>query len=255
MENRTKIYEGKAKILYEGDDPKTVIQYFKDDATAGNGEKTGSFKDKGYLNNLISSHIMKLAKTETFVPNHFIARLNDREQLVKKLDIVQLEVVVRNYATGSFIKRMPFKEGDILQGFDEETGEISPSLPLVEFFYKNDSYNDPMVSEGHILHFDWLIDEEILYVRDYASEMNRFLFALFKDIDITFVDAKFEFGRNYKGRITLADDICPDGMRLWDNRKKKTDGKIISLDKDLFRKGLGGETDAYYEVAKRLKLV
>lgn len=254
MKNRTKIYDGKAKILYEGDDPLTVIQYFKDDVTAGNGEKKGSFKDKGHLNNIISSYFMEQAKLETFVPNHFISQLNEREQLVKKLEIIPLEVVVRNYATGSFIKRMPFKEGDILQGFDVEEECISSSLPLIEFFYKDDSYNDSLVSEGQILHFNWVTENELLIIRDFASELNRFLTESFKKIDITFVDAKFEFGRNYKGRIMLADEICPDTMRLWDD-KKKTSSKIISLDKDLFRKGLGGETDAYYEVAKRLKLV
>lgn len=253
MKNRIKIYEGKAKILYEGDDPKTIIQYFKDDATAGNGDKKGSFKDKGYLNNLISTHFMELAKTETFVPNHFIKRLNDREQLVKKVDIIPLEVIVRNFATGSFIKRMPFKEGDLLQGYDEIAEISSSRFPLVEFFYKDDSYGDPLVTEGQILHFKWLTIEELALIKSFASELNHFLFEAFKNIDITFVDAKFEFGKGYNDRIMLADEICPDTMRLWD--KRKSDNKIISLDKDLFRKGLGGETDAYYEVARRLKLV
>jgi len=221
MSRRTKIYEGKAKILYEGPEPGTLIQYFKDDATAFNAEKKGTINGKGVINNRISEHVFtRLAHIG--IPTHFIRRLNMREQLIRQVEIIPLEVVLRNVAAGSISKRLGIEEGD------------------------------PLVSEEHIACFNWATNEEMHDISSMAIRINDFLCGMFAAIDIRLVDFKLEFGRLYDGdysRVILADEISPDGCRLWD----MTTGE--KLDKDRFRRDLGGEEEAYREVARRLGLL
>ncbi len=236
MSPRKPIYEGKAKQLFEGPEPGTLIQHFKDDATAFNAAKRGTISGKGVLNNRISEYLM-LRLAEIGIPTHFIRTLNMREQLVKAVQIVPLEVVVRNYAAGSFAKRYGVEEGRPL------------GQPLVEYFLKNDSLNDPMVSEEHIFAFQWASTQDIDDMRLMALRTNDFLCGLFTGLGIKLVDFKLEFGRlfeNNQERIILADEISPDNCRLWDI---KTGQK---LDKDRFRLDLGNVEDAYREVARRL---
>jgi len=236
MNRRRRVYEGKAKVLYEGPEPGTLIQHFKDDATAFNNKKHALIEGKGVLNNRISEHIFtKLG--EIGVPTHFVRRLNMREQLIREVEIIPLEVVVRNVAAGSLATRL---------GIDEGT-----QLPrsIIEFYYKNDQLNDPMVSEEHITAFGWAAPPEIDEVMALALRVNDFLVGLFCGIGIRLVDFKVEFGRlweNEQMRIVLADEISPDCCRLWD---AATSDK---LDKDRFRRDLGGVLEAYQEVARRL---
>ncbi|WP_168464654.1 phosphoribosylaminoimidazolesuccinocarboxamide synthase [Wolbachia endosymbiont of Ctenocephalides felis wCfeT] len=234
--NKT-IYEGKAKSIIETEDPLTVIQYFKDDVTAFNKEKYEVIEGKGVINNRISTFIMGKLE-EVGINTHFIKVLSNREQLVKKLKIIPIEVVVRNIAAGSFCKRFGIKEGDKL------------SSPIIEFFYKNDSLADPMISEGHILYFSWLSNKELEEVKAITLKINEILVRLFSNIGIDLVDFKLEFGRlvNDNTKIVLADEISPDNCRLWD---KKTHKK---LDKDVFRLNLGDLKAAYLEVAERLSV-
>ncbi|RMF12200.1 MAG: phosphoribosylaminoimidazolesuccinocarboxamide synthase [Alphaproteobacteria bacterium] len=236
MAKRRKIYEGKAKILYEGPEPGTLIQYFKDDATAFNAEKHGVLQGKGVLNNRISEFIFARLG-EIGVPTHFIKRLNMREQLVHALEIVPIEVVVRNIAAGSISKRLGIEEGTPLP------------RPIVEFYYKDDALGDPMVAEEHIITFGWAFEQEIDDMTHMALRVNDFMNGLFAAIGIRLVDFKLEFGRQYHDdhtHLLLADEISPDSCRLWD---MKTGEK---LDKDRFRRDLGGEIEAYQEVARRL---
>lgn len=238
---RTKLYEGKAKILFEGPEPGTIVQYFKDDATAFNNEKHEVISGKGVLNNRISEYIMK-GLTNVGVPNHFIKTLNMREQLVKEVEIIPLEVIVRNVAAGSFSRNFGIKEGESL------------SQPLIEFCYKSDEHNDPLVSDEHIVALNWAAPIELEEMKHLALRVNDFLGGLFYAVGIKLVDFKIEFGRhqiNDEGyiEILLADEISPDSCRLWDI---KTGNK---LDKDLFRQGLGGLTEAYEEVATRLGII
>lgn len=235
MEERIKLYEGKSKIVFSGPDENTYVLYFKDDATAFNAQKKGSFEDKGMLNNLISSILLQ--KISKWVPTHYIDRISPREQLVKKVKIVPIEVVFRNIAAGSFLKRLPFKEGDDL---------TANGQPLIEFFYKDDGLGDPPIAEGHILHFGWMDPKELLEIKQFTQDAVKILRGIFEPHGIIVVDGKFEFGRDETGKLILSDDICPDGLRLW---KLYDDGSHTSLDKDLFRKGLGGETDAYRQIA------
>jgi phosphoribosylaminoimidazole-succinocarboxamide synthase len=235
MEERVKLYEGKSKIVYAGPDKNTYVLYFKDDATAFNAQKKGSFEDKGILNNLISSILLN--KISQWVPTHFIKRISPREQLVKKVEIVPVEVVFRNVAAGSFLKRLPFKEGDDL---------TANGQPLIEFFYKDDALGDPPIAEGHILHFGWMNPKELLEIKQFTQDIVKILKNTFNPHGIMVVDGKFEFGRDESGQLILSDDICPDGLRLW---KRCDDGTHVSLDKDLFRKGIGGETEAYRQIA------
>ena len=233
---RKKIYEGKAKILYEGPEPGTLIQYFKDDATAFNGEKKAQLEGKGVINNRISEFIMSRLNG-IGVTNHFIKRLNLREQLIREVEIIPLEVVIRNVAAGSLSTRLGLEEG--------------AQLPrsIIEFYYKNDALNDPMVSEEHITAFGWATPQEIDEVMQLALRINDFMVGLFLGIGIRLVDFKVEFGRHFENdtmRIILADEISPDCCRLWDIA---TGDK---LDKDRFRRDLGGMLEAYQEVAKRL---
>ena len=236
MARRKQIYEGKAKILFEGPEPGTIIQYFKDDATAFNNQKHAILEGKGVLNNRISEFVM--AGLERIgVPTHFIRRLNMREQLVRHVEIVPLEVVVRNFAAGSLSKRLGLEDGTPLP------------RSVIEFYYKDDKLGDPLVSEEHITAFNWANPQEIDDMMALALRINDFLSGLFAGVGIKLVDFKVEFGRQYDGdlmRLIVADEISPDSCRLWDMET----GDI--MDKDRFRKDLGNVTDAYREVAKRL---
>ncbi|MCB1483118.1 MAG: phosphoribosylaminoimidazolesuccinocarboxamide synthase [Rhodobiaceae bacterium] len=239
MNRRRRIYEGKAKILYEGPEPGTLVQHFKDDATAFNAKKKDVIEGKGVLNNRISEHIFNNLNA-IGVPTHFIRRLNMREQLIREVEIIPLEVVVRNVAAGSLSQRL---------GLDEGT-----QLPrsIIEFYYKNDELNDPMVSEEHITAFGWAAPQEIDDIMSLAIRINDFLTGLFLGCGIRLIDFKIEFGRLYENdmlRIVLADEISPDSCRLWDI------GSDEKLDKDRFRRDMGGLVEAYTEVARRLGIM
>jgi phosphoribosylaminoimidazole-succinocarboxamide synthase len=236
---RTRIYEGKAKILYEGPEPGTIIVHFKDDATAFNAQKKAVIEGKGVLNQRISEFIFTRLN-ELGIPTHFIRSLNMREQLVREVEIVPLEVVVRNVAAGSLAKRLGIEEGQPLP------------RSIIEFYYKNDQLGDPMVSEEHITAFNWASPQEIDDMMHMAIRINDFMSGLFLGIGIKLVDFKIEFGRLYENdmmRIVLADEISPDSCRLWDI---KTQDK---LDKDRFRRDMGGLVEAYQEVARRLGII
>ena len=236
---RTRIYEGKAKILYEGPEPGTIIVHFKDDATAFNAQKKAVIEGKGVLNQRISEFIFTRLN-ELGIPTHFLRSLNMREQLVREVEIVPLEVVVRNVAAGSLAKRLGLDEGHQLP------------RSIIEFYYKNDQLGDPMVSEEHITAFNWASPQEIDDMMHMAIRINDFMSGLFLGIGIKLVDFKIEFGRLYENdmmRIVLADEISPDSCRLWDI---KTQDK---LDKDRFRRDMGGLVEAYQEVARRLGII
>ncbi len=239
MSRRKQIYEGKAKILYEGPEPGTLIQYFKDDTTAFNAQKMEVLQGKGVLNNRISEHIM-LALERVHVPTHFIKRVNMREQLIRKVEIIPLEVIVRNVAAGSMAKRLGIDEGEELP------------RPIVEFCLKKDELNDPLVAEEHVTAFGWASPAEVDELTSMALRINDFLSGMFFGIGIRLIDFKIEFGRLYEGdhhRILLADEISPDSCRLWDLETNE------KMDKDRFRRDLGGVTEAYAEVATRLGLL
>lgn len=239
MSRRRQIYEGKAKILYEGPEPGTLIQYFKDDATAFNAQKKGTINGKGVLNNRISEHVFTLLG-QIGVPTHFIRRLNMREQLIRQVEIVPLEVIVRNVAAGSLSKRLGIEEGTQLP------------RTLIEYCLKDDALGDPLVTEEHIACFGWANQDEMHDIADMAIRVNDFLTGLFAGIGIRLIDFKLEFGRIWDGdyaRIILADEISPDNCRLWDAATGE------KLDKDRFRRDLGGEVEAYQEVARRLGLM
>jgi phosphoribosylaminoimidazole-succinocarboxamide synthase len=236
---RTRIYEGKAKILYEGPEPGTIIVHYKDDATAFNAQKKAVIEGKGVLNQRISEFIFTKLN-ELGIPTHFIRTLNMREQLVREVEIVPLEVVVRNVAAGSLAKRLGIEEGQALP------------RSIIEFYYKNDQLGDPMVSEEHITAFNWAAPQEIDDMMHMAIRINDFLSGLFLGIGIKLVDFKVEFGRLYENdmvRVVLADEISPDCCRLWDIVTSE------KLDKDRFRRDLGGLIDAYQEVARRLGIL
>jgi phosphoribosylaminoimidazole-succinocarboxamide synthase len=238
MNRRRRIYEGKAKVLYEGPEPGTLIQHFKDDATAFNAKKHALIDGKGVLNNRISEFIF-LRLGEIGVPTHFIKRLNMREQLIREVEIIPLEVVVRNVAAGSLASRLGLDEGSALP------------RSIVEFYYKNDKLNDPMVSEEHITAFGWATPAEIDEVMQMALRVNDFLVGLFLGIGIRLVDFKVEFGRlweqNDNMRIVLADEISPDCCRLWDVSSGD------KMDKDRFRQDLGDLIEGYSEVLQRVE--
>jgi phosphoribosylaminoimidazole-succinocarboxamide synthase len=239
MNRRRRIYEGKAKILYEGPEPGTLIQHFKDDATAFNAKKHEQFEGKGVLNNRISEYLFTRLN-EIGVPTHFIRRLNMREQLIREVEIIPLEVVVRNVAAGSLSSRLGIEEGTALP------------RSIIEFYYKADKLNDPMVTEEHITAFGWATPQEIDEMMAMTLRINDFLTGLFLGIGIRLIDFKVEFGRIYENdmvRIVLADEISPDCCRLWDIETKD------KLDKDRFRRDLGGLLEAYQEVAKRLGIL
>ena len=230
---KKKLYEGKAKIIYLGDKPNTLIQYFKDEATAFNNKKKGNIPGKGVINNLISELLMKRLSSIN-IPNHLIKRLNMREQLIHKVDILPIEVVIRNISAGSLVKRLGIDEGKILQ------------RPLIEFYLKNDSLNDPIISEEHILIFEWANSMEIEEIINLSFKVNDFLMGFFLAQNIRLVDFKLEFGRYWNSDeciIMLADEISPDNCRLWDLKTNK------KLDKDRFRNDLGEVDTAYQEVS------
>jgi len=236
MSRRRRVYEGKAKILYEGPEPGTLVQHFKDDATAFNNKKQDRVEGKGVLNNRISEFLFQKLG-DVGIPTHFIKRLNMREQLIREVEIIPVEVVVRNVAAGSLAKRL---------GLDEGT-----QLPrsIVEFYYKSDELDDPMVSEEHITAFGWANPQEIDEMIALSLRINDFLSGLFMGVGIRLVDFRIEFGRLFENemmRIVLADEISPDCCRLWDIETQD------KMDKDRFRKDLSGLIEAYQEVARRL---
>ena len=240
MSRRRKIYEGKAKVLFEGPEPGTIVQYFKDDATAFNNQKHGIVTGKGVLNNRISEYLM-LKLAEVGIPTHFVRRLNMREQLVREVEIIPVEVVVRNIAAGSICERFGLTEGAALP------------RSVVEYYYKSDELGDPMVSEEHITAFGWAAPPEIDDMLSLSLRVNDFLSGLFLGVGLRLVDFKLEFGRLYDEndqlRIIVADEITPDGCRLWDIQTNE------KMDKDRFRRDLGGVAEAYQEVARRLGIM
>jgi len=239
MSRRRQIYEGKAKVLFEGPEPGTLVQYFKDDASAFNNKKKGVVTGKGVLNNRISEYLMSRLG-EIGVPTHFVRRLNMREQLVREVEIIPIQVVVRNIAAGSFAERFGMAEGTPLP------------RSIVEFYYKSDELNDPMVSEEHITAFGWATPQDIDELMSLSLRINDYLSGLFLGIGLRLVDFKVEFGRLWEGdqmRIVLADEISPDNCRLWDI---KTNEK---MDKDRFSRDLGKVAEAYQEVARRLGIL
>lgn len=232
MEKLNLLYEGKAKKVYTTKDPDVLIVDYKDDATAFNGLKKGTIVGKGAINNRMTNFLFKKME-EKGVPTHFIEELSDRETAVKKVEIVPLEVIIRNVAAGSFSKKLAIEEGTVLK------------CPTLEFSYKNDDLGDPFINSYYALGLGLATQEEIDKITEYAFKVNDVLIDYFKSIDIELIDFKIEFGR-YKGQIILADEISPDTCRLWDiNTREK-------LDKDRFRRDLGNVEDAYQEVFKRL---
>lgn len=230
------IYEGKAKILYEGPEPGTLVQYFKDDATAFNAEKMDVIEGKGVLNNLLSEHFM-LGLASIGIPTHFIKRINMREQLIKNVEIVPLEVIVRNVVAGSMSKRLGIDEGTRL------------ARPVIEFSYKDDALGDPLVTEDEITALGWATPQELDEIIATAMRVNDFMSGMMRGIGVTLIDFKIEFGRQFDGdfqRLILADEISPDSCRLWDVETGR------KLDKDVFRHDLGDLADAYTEIATRL---
>ncbi len=233
-----KLYEGKAKVLFQGEEEGTIIQYFKDDATAFNALKKGTITGKGIINNKMTELIM-INLERIGIPTHFIKRLNDREQLVQHVEIVPLEVIVRNVIAGSMAKRLGIEEGTPL------------ARPIIEFSLKDDDLGDPLIAEEHVLSLELATDEELSEIFDMTHQINDFLRGLFAGIGIKLIDFKLEYGRIYDEdgigyRLILADEFSPDNCRLWDIETNK------KLDKDRFRHDLGGEVEAYQEVAHRL---
>jgi len=240
MNKGKKLYEGKAKILYEGPEKGTAIQHFKDEATAFNNQKKSIVEGKGVLNNRISEHILNNLN-QIGIKTHLIKRLNMREQLVRLVEIIPIEFIVRNIATGSLTKRLGIPDGTIL------------SKPLIEYSYKNDVLGDPLVAKEHIIEFKWIKNEiELDIINDHCLRINDFMQGMFRAVGIKLVDFKLEFGKaNIDGTdtILLADEISPDTCRLWDVISEK------KLDKDRFRKDLGNIIQAYQEVARRLGII
>jgi len=239
MARRRQIYEGKAKVIFEGPEPGTLVQYFKDDATAFNNQKRGTITGKGVLNNRISEYLMTRI-SEIGVPTHFVRRLNMREQLIKEVEIIPIEVVVRNVAAGSLSKRLGIPEGEALP------------RSIIEYYYKSDELGDPMVSEEHVTAFGWSSPQELDEMVAMSLRINDFLSGLFFGVGIRLIDFKVEYGRHYTNedmRIVLADEISPDSCRLWDLRTNE------KMDKDRFRHDMDNIAEAYQEVARRLGIL
>ena len=233
MEKLEQLYEGKAKKVYKTADPEKYIVSYKDDATAFNGLKKGTIVGKGAINNRMSNYLMrKLA--EAGIPTHFVEELNDRETVVKKVTILPLEVIVRNIAAGSFSKRMGVEEGTALL------------CPILEFSYKNDDLGDPFINDDYAIALGLATPEEIQTVKAYTRQVNEFLKKFFLELNIELVDFKIEFGKTSDGTVILADEISPDTCRLWDATTHE------KLDKDRFRRDMGGVEDAYQEVMRRI---
>lgn len=233
MQKTTQMYEGKAKKVFATDDQNLVIVDYKDDATAFNGLKRGTIVGKGIVNNRMTNHLMKLLEAQG-IPTHFVEEISDRETVVKRVSIVPLEVIVRNVAAGSLSKRLGLPEGTKLQ------------KTVLEFCYKDDALGDPMVNRYHISAMGWATDEEVALISDYSFKVNEFLSHYLMDLNVQLIDFKLEFGKLADGTIVLADEISPDTCRFWDT---KTGEK---LDKDRFRRDMGGVEDAYAEIMKRL---
>ena len=239
MHKGKKLYEGKAKILYEGPEKGTAIQHFKDDATAYNNQKKTTVEGKGVLNNRISEHILNNLN-QIGIKTHLMKRLNMKEKLVRLVEIIPVEFIVRNIATGSLTKKLGIADGTIL------------SKPLIEYSYKNDELGDPLIAREHILEFKWASQKELDMINGYCLRINDFMQGMFRGVGIKLVDFKLEFGRatiDGKTEILLADEISPDTCRLWDVISEK------KLDKDRFRKDLGNIIQAYQEVARRLGII
>lgn len=233
MKKTVQMYEGKAKKVFATDDAGYCIVSYKDDATAFNGLKKGTIRGKGIVNNKMSNYLMKELE-KAGVPTHYVEELSDRETLVKKVKIVPLEVIVRNVAAGSFSKRFGVEEGTRLL------------CPTLEYCYKDDDLGDPMVNDYHILACGWATREELDTIADYAFRVNSFLLDFFKKINVDLIDFKIEFGKTDDGQIILADEISPDTCRLWDAETHE------KLDKDRFRRDMGGVEEAYGEMMKRI---
>ncbi|MEK9610502.1 MAG: phosphoribosylaminoimidazolesuccinocarboxamide synthase [Alphaproteobacteria bacterium] len=236
MTDRQQLYEGKAKVIFDGPEDGTLVQYFKDDATAFNAQKKDVISGKGVLNNYISEHIMQ-AVEQIGIPTHFLERLNDREQLIRKLEIIPVEVVVRNVAAGSICPRLGIEEGSALPN------------TLVEFCLKDDTLGDPIIAAEHIITFGWASADELDVIYEDTLRINDFLTGLFHGIGVRLIDFKLEFGRAQSDdgvEVLLADEISPDNCRLWDAQSNE------KMDKDRFRRDLGGLIDAYQEIARRL---
>lgn len=233
MEKKEFLYEGKAKKIYATDDPDKVIVYYKDDATAGNGEKKGTIADKGIINNELTSYLFEMLASQG-VKTHFIEKLNDREQLCWKLDIVPLEVITRNIIAGSMAKRLGLEEGTM------------PKKMIQEFSYKDDDLGDPLINSDHAVAIGAATEEEVSEILEVTAKINQILSDAFKKEGILLVDFKIEFGRDQDGNLMLADEITPDTCRLWDAETKK------KLDKDRFRRDMGGIEEAYKEILHRI---
>lgn len=233
MKKTNMIYEGKAKKVYDTDDANAVIVDYKDDATALNGLKKGTIEDKGIINNRVTNHLMKILEKEG-VPTHFIEEISDRETIVKKVTIVPLEVIVRNIAAGSLAKRLGLEEG------------VKMKKTVLEYCYKDDALGDPIVNEYHIMAMEYCTKDELDLIAKYSLKVNEVLTAYLKDLNIELIDFKLEFGKTSDGTIVLADEISPDTCRFWDSVTGE------KLDKDRFRRDMGGEVDAYKEIMKRL---
>ncbi|MCI6011609.1 MAG: phosphoribosylaminoimidazolesuccinocarboxamide synthase [Firmicutes bacterium] len=233
MEKREQMYEGKAKKVFATDDANYCIVSYKDDATAFNGLKKGTIRGKGVVNNKMSNYLMQQLEKEG-VPTHFVEELNDRETVVKKVSIVPLEVIIRNVAAGSFSKRLGVEEGTPLK------------TTILEFCYKDDDLGDPMVNDYHILAMGYATEEELNTIKELTFKINEFLKAFFKKINVDLIDFKIEFGKTPDGQIILADEISPDTCRLWDATTHE------KLDKDRFRRDMGGVEDAYQEMMRRI---
>ena len=232
MEKKEQLYEGKAKKVFATDDPDLVIVSYKDDATAFNGLKKGTIEGKGVINNKMTNYMFGLLEKEG-IPTHLVQELSDRETLVKKVEIVQLEVIIRNVAAGSFSKRMGVEEGKALL------------TPILEYSYKNDDLGDPFINDYYALALGIATKEELDTIAKYAFKVNEFMLKYFKEIGIDLIDFKIEFGR-FKGQILLADEISPDTCRFWDSKTHE------KLDKDRFRRDMGGVEDAYKEIRRRI---
>ncbi len=237
MKKGKKLYEGKAKIIYASPEKNLVIQHFKDDATAFNNQKKATIDGKGILNNRISEYILQNLN-QIGIKNHLVKRINMREQLIKLVEIIPIEFIVRNIATGSLTKRLGIEDGTML------------NRPLIEYCLKNDELGDPLISREHILTFDWLNVIELDWITEECRRINDFLQGMFRGVGIKLVDFKVEFGRSSnENSILLADEISPDTCRLWDTKTER------KLDKDIFRKDLGNLIDGYQEVARRLDIL
>ena len=228
------LYEGKAKTVYETDNPKELLIYFKDDATAFNGEKHGTIEGKGIINNKLSEFFFKQLK-DRGVKSHFVEKIGEREMIVKRLDMIKLEVVVRNIVAGSLVKRLGLEEGTPL------------TVPVVEYYYKSDELNDPMLNRWHIMALDLAKIDELNQMEHVALSVNNILRDLLRAKNVDLIDFKLEFGR-FDGEVLLADEISPDNCRFWDTVTHE------KLDKDRFRQDLGGVVEAYQEMLQRLTL-